>query len=101
MENVESKIPDRGVDRIHELYSWIAYTWRDHFVSKVIDVDSGVATHRAVWAAAPTKLLGPQAPMTNHMWGPSSFLPQGPLRPSYATDCGFPVFDFVYLCSTL
>ena len=82
-------------------YSLIAYTWRDHFVSKVIDVDSGVATHRAVWAAAPTKLLGPQAPMTNHMWGPSSFLPQGPLKPSYATDCGFPVFDFVYLCSTL
>ena len=39
--------------------------------------------------------------MTSHMWGPASFLPQGPLRPSYATDCGFPVFDFVYLCSTL
>ena len=29
-------------------YSWIAYTWRDHFVSKIIDVDSGVATR---WAA--------------------------------------------------
>ena len=34
-------------------YSWIAYTWRDHFVSKIIDVDSGVATHWAAWAAAP------------------------------------------------
>ena len=23
-------------------YSWIAYTWRDYFIFKIIDVDSGV-----------------------------------------------------------
>ena len=43
-------------------YSWIAYTWRDHFVSKIIDVDSSVATHWAAWAAVP----GPRP----NFWGP-------------------------------
>ena len=88
-------------------YSWIAYTWRDYFVFKIIDVDSGVPRSYPLgslggWPRAPTKLLGAPGPDDQpYMWSPAGFLPQGPLRPSYATGCRFPVFDFVYLCSTL
>ena len=44
----------------------------------------GVATHWVALAAAPgpdQTCEGPQALMTNHMWGPAYFLPQGPLGP--------------------
>ena len=55
-----------------------------NFAAQIFPWDIGATSDVATHWAAPTKLLGPQA-LTNHMWGPTCFLPQGPLGPSYAT----------------